>query len=522
VAGAAIGFQALAQGQTDPVVARIIELGTRDNQVMTWNDFASNRFGGRETGTNAYTDATQWAVWQFKQFGLDAQLEEVGEVPVGFNRGPWFGKMLEPTEKALRFGTPEQEIPSTGIPGVSWETCMTMNDHWGYNKADQNWKSSTDLVRKLADIASKGGNFLLNVGPTSEGLFPDSSIDRLREMGRWMSINGESIYGTSASPFKSLEWGRCTQKTVAGGIRLYLHVFKWPSDGKLLVPGILNDAKGAYLLSDPRKLSQTVTRHDDALVVNVPSEAPDPLNSVVVLDVIGKIDVTSPPLISGEFSIFIDSLIVTISSERENVEVRYTTDRSFPSINSRLVTGPISLTETTVLTARCFRAGKAVSGAMAASFSKVRPRSATVVDGLEKGIRYSYFEGDWDTLPDFGSLRPAATGVLPHFDFTPRKQVEHFGFLYEGYIRIETDGVYTFFTESDDGSRLYVGDTLVVDNDMLHPMTERGGVIALARGVHPIRVEFFEKTGGDGLVVSFKGPGTKKQIIPPVVVFHKR
>ncbi len=115
VAGAAIGFQALAQGQTDPVVARIIELGTKDNQVMTWNDYASNRFGGRETGTNAYTDATQWAVWQFKQFGLDAQLEEVGEVPVGFNRGPWFGKMLKPTEKALRFGTPSFTAGTKGI-----------------------------------------------------------------------------------------------------------------------------------------------------------------------------------------------------------------------------------------------------------------------------------------------------------------------------------------------------------------------------------------------------------------------
>ncbi len=115
VASAAIGIQALAQEQTDPVVARIIELGTRDNQVMTWNDFASNRFGGRETGTNAYTDATQWAVWQFKQFGLDAQLEEVGEVPVGFNRGPWFGKMLKPTEKALRFGTPSFTAGTKGI-----------------------------------------------------------------------------------------------------------------------------------------------------------------------------------------------------------------------------------------------------------------------------------------------------------------------------------------------------------------------------------------------------------------------
>jgi carboxypeptidase Q len=115
IAGAAIGFQAFAQGQDDPVVRKIIELGSRDNRVMTWNDYASNRFGGRETGTNAYTDATQWAVWQFKQFGLDAQLEEVGEIPVGFNRGPWFGKMLKPTEKALRFGTPSFTAGTKGV-----------------------------------------------------------------------------------------------------------------------------------------------------------------------------------------------------------------------------------------------------------------------------------------------------------------------------------------------------------------------------------------------------------------------
>jgi carboxypeptidase Q len=110
-----IGFQVLVHAQDDPVVAKILQLGQSDNQVMTWNDYASNRFGGRETGTNAYTDATEWAVWQFKQFGIDAQLEEVGEVPVGFNRGPWFGKMLKPTEKALHFGTPSFTAGTKGI-----------------------------------------------------------------------------------------------------------------------------------------------------------------------------------------------------------------------------------------------------------------------------------------------------------------------------------------------------------------------------------------------------------------------
>jgi carboxypeptidase Q len=112
---AAASARLVAQAPDDPVVAKIIELGKTDNQVMTWNDYASNRFGGRETGTNAYTDATQWAVWQFKQFGIDAELDEAGEVPVGFNRGPWFGRMLKPAEKALRFGTPSFTAGTRGI-----------------------------------------------------------------------------------------------------------------------------------------------------------------------------------------------------------------------------------------------------------------------------------------------------------------------------------------------------------------------------------------------------------------------
>jgi len=115
LATAAVGLQAPAQTPDDPVVKRIIELGMNDNQVMSWNDYASNRFGGRETGTNAYTDATAWAVWQFKQWGLEAELDEVGEVPVGFNRGPWFGKMIKPAEKALFFGTPSFTAGTKGV-----------------------------------------------------------------------------------------------------------------------------------------------------------------------------------------------------------------------------------------------------------------------------------------------------------------------------------------------------------------------------------------------------------------------
>ncbi len=124
------------------------------------------------------------------------------------------------------FGTPEQQIPATGLPGVDWETCMTMNQHWGYNKFDKDFKSTKDLIQKLADIASKGGNFLLNIGPTAEGLFPQESIVRLREIGDWMKVNSEAIYATKASPFKHLELGRCRAVQFSVKVRKISSIFE--------------------------------------------------------------------------------------------------------------------------------------------------------------------------------------------------------------------------------------------------------------------------------------------------------
>ena len=187
--------------------------------------------------------------------------------------------LSESDEYAGDFGTPEQQIPPTGLPGVDWETCMTMNDTWGYKSYDENWKSSETLIRNLADIASKGGNFLLNVGPTPEGLFPRTIEQRLEDMGKWMAVNGQSIYGTTASPIGRPEWGRCTAK----GDRLYLHVFNWPADGKLDVPLAGAKPAKAYLLADRKRASLPVAAGQDKLTISVPAKAPDAIDSVIVL-----------------------------------------------------------------------------------------------------------------------------------------------------------------------------------------------------------------------------------------------
>jgi alpha-L-fucosidase len=181
--------------------------------------------------------------------------------------------------------TPEQFVPVTGYPG-DWETCMTLNGHWGYNAYDHNWKSSTELIQKLADICAKGGNFLLNVGPTSEGEFPPACVERLHDIGQWLRVNGDAIYGTTRSPFTYLPWGVATRK----GGTLYLHVFDWPKNGKLIVP-LNNDAKSVVLLATGKKLS--AKRADEKLVIEVPADAPDKSDSVIALEIKGE-PVTSP------------------------------------------------------------------------------------------------------------------------------------------------------------------------------------------------------------------------------------
>ena len=186
------------------------------------------------------------------------------------------------------YATPEQRIPKIGeLDGKDWETCMTMNGTWGYKSYDSAWKSTTTLVQNLIDIASKGGNYLLNIGPKADGTIPPESIERLKQVGAWMKVNGEAVYGTKGSPLKPLAWGRCTRKEVNGNTFLYFSVFEWPVNGKLEVPGVKNKVISAKLLSNGNAVKTSSA--GDVLTVTLPVAPTDKIASVIRVELKGSL-----------------------------------------------------------------------------------------------------------------------------------------------------------------------------------------------------------------------------------------
>lgn len=196
--------------------------------------------------------------------------------------------------------TPEQNIPPCGLPGRDFEVCMTMNETWGFKSRDGQWKPYLLLLQNLSDIASKGGNFLLNIGPDAEGSVPRASVERLEAIGRWMDVNGEAIHGTQASPFaKRLSWGRVTRKPRPDGSEtLYLHVWNWPKDGKLDVPFAAQPGATATLLANGNPLPVSTAGSD--LVITLPATPPDPDISVIALKLAKPIVDNRPTLESPD------------------------------------------------------------------------------------------------------------------------------------------------------------------------------------------------------------------------------
>ncbi len=270
------------------------EKATRSTEGADFDRFRVYLKGQLQEIVRGYNPAVLWFDGEWEKTWTHAMGQDLDDYVRGLNKKIIINNRVDKGRQDMAgqtkaggyrgdFGTPEQEIPDQGIPGVDWESCMTMNQHWGWNAADTQWKSTEDLIRKLIDIASKGGNFLLNIGPRPDGTFPDQAVERLEGIGRWMDKNSGAIYGTQASPIGKPAWGRCTQKQLGNGkTRLFLHVFDWPTDGKLAVTGLAGKPLKAALLDGGRKLKFTASAN--GLTLDVPAKPPNPIATVIALD----------------------------------------------------------------------------------------------------------------------------------------------------------------------------------------------------------------------------------------------
>lgn len=244
-----------------------------------------------------YNPAILWFDGAWEHTREELHSAEVEDLIMGLKPDLLFNDRLHSRVKGERekgdFGTPENYVPATGIKNLDgsdriWEACYTMGyNSWGYNPYETEFHSTAELIRMIIETVSKGGNLLLNVGPTPEGTIPPEFAERLKGIGRWMKINRESIYGTTASCFDKLPFfGRCTVK----GNMLYLHVMGWPQNHILKIPGLKTAIKNVYLLAEPGK-SLPFEKKENDYYITLPERAPDNIASVIAVRLSGAPEV---------------------------------------------------------------------------------------------------------------------------------------------------------------------------------------------------------------------------------------
>ena len=270
---------------------------TKGADFGRYMDFATNQL--KELVTK-YDPAVLWFDGEWEHSNAEQRAFAIGKMLLEMKPSLLINDRLFKREPGYGdFGTPENYVPATGIRNPDgtprlWEACYTMNwNGWGYNRYETEFHSAPQLIRQLIEIASKGGNLLLNIGPQPDGRIQADFQARLREIGAWLKTNGEAIYGTTASPFERLPFfGRCTVK----GQTLYVHVMGWPADKTIRLPGLKTEVKKAYLLTGPgRPLS--VRRAGKDVLVTLPERERDPAATVVVVELQGQPVVEPTPIV---------------------------------------------------------------------------------------------------------------------------------------------------------------------------------------------------------------------------------
>ena len=448
--------------------------------------------------------------------------------------------------------TPEYQ-PDLDFENHPWEESRGRGYSYGYNREEDAWdyNSAQSLVYHLLDKVSRGGNFLLDIGPDEHGKIPPIMQERLLQIGEWLKINGEAIYGTTRwkqvsqwtpgrKDYKAKqgedimmkltvdpEPGYATKEIFytynAGTNALYAIFPQYPSNHKLVLKNII--APSAFtdvtFLSTNEKL--LCTKDGDNMIITLPEYDPNRIKSpyayAIRINNYGaftakpKIDISYQPDMSGA--------LVTVTSKDAAAKINYTVIGATGK-NSFSYSQPFTVKADAVIKAVATRDGGYLSGDTAEAvitglslLPAVQPSFAP-----KSGLSYSYYESDNMSMAVFKNKSPLKQGLTDKVSVTLKQRADKFGLVFDGYMRIDKTGGYAFYTTSDDGSILYIDDKMIVNNDGDHGFDEKVGNCLLQKGFHKVKLLYFDSGGSNNLLFSYHALGQNKTEVPAAILYH--